>query len=86
MRIWIAPWTDKSDDLYLSSLIYTDIENRKWNILNVSEKNSKSFVKPHLGNVESDVKTNGEVNLNGMEVRDKEIIERRFESLPKRQP
>lgn len=37
LRIWIAPWVDKSDDLHLSTLVYTDIENRKWEVGTVHE-------------------------------------------------
>lgn len=32
LRIWIAPFVDKQDDLHLSTLVYTDIEKRKWHI------------------------------------------------------
>lgn len=30
MRIWIAPWTDKNDDLHWPSFVYTEIQMRKW--------------------------------------------------------
>lgn len=39
-RIWIAPWVDSSDDLHLSTLVYTDIENRKWEVGTVQESTS----------------------------------------------
>lgn len=32
LRIWVAPFVDRNDDLHMSTLVYTDIENRKWNI------------------------------------------------------
>lgn len=32
MRIWIAPWVDKSDDLHLPSFLYTEVQSRKWNL------------------------------------------------------
>lgn len=32
MRIWIAPWIDKNDDLHLPSHLYTEVEPRKWSI------------------------------------------------------
>lgn len=32
MRIWIAPWIDKNDDLHLPSYLYTEVEPRKWSI------------------------------------------------------
>lgn len=30
MRVWIAPWTDKNDDLHWPSFVYTEIQQRKW--------------------------------------------------------
>ncbi len=30
MRIWIAPWIDKSDDLHFPSYVYTEIQPRRW--------------------------------------------------------
>ncbi|PMK78544.1 type IV conjugative transfer system protein TraV [Vibrio breoganii] len=47
LRIWVAPWVDKSDDLHLSTLVYTDIEKRKWEVGTVDEQAPK-IVKPHL--------------------------------------
>ena len=32
LRIWIAPFIDEHDDLNLSTLVYTDIEKRKWQV------------------------------------------------------
>jgi len=32
MRIWIAPWEDKSGDLHASGHVYTEVEPRKWTI------------------------------------------------------
>lgn len=32
LRVWIAPWIDRKDNLHSSQLIYTDIEGRKWEI------------------------------------------------------
>jgi conjugal transfer pilus assembly protein TraV len=32
MRIWIAPWIDKNDDLHLPSFLYTEVQARKWNL------------------------------------------------------
>lgn len=32
MRIWIAPWVDKNDDLHLPSFLYTEVASRKWNL------------------------------------------------------
>lgn len=47
MRIWVAPWVDKSDNLHLSSLIYTDIEKRKWEV-GTEYQNQSGNIKPHL--------------------------------------
>jgi len=30
MRIWIAPWEDESGDLTMESLVYTEINKRRW--------------------------------------------------------
>lgn len=32
MRIWIAPWIDKNDDLHLPSFLYTEVQTRTWNL------------------------------------------------------
>lgn len=45
LRIWIAPWVDKSDDLHLSTLVYTDIENRKWEVGTPDETQASSPTK-----------------------------------------
>lgn len=34
MRVWIAPWTDKNDDLHWPSYVYTEIQRRKWSFGN----------------------------------------------------
>lgn len=47
LRIWVAPWVDKSDDLHLSTLVYTDIEKRKWEVGTVDSQ-APALVKPHL--------------------------------------
>jgi conjugal transfer pilus assembly protein TraV len=31
MRIWVAPWEDKDNDLVWSQFIDTEVEKRKWN-------------------------------------------------------
>lgn len=30
MRVWIAPWVDKNDDLHWPSYVYTELQQRKW--------------------------------------------------------
>lgn len=34
MRIWIAPWVDAQDTLHMSKVLFTDMETRKWSIVN----------------------------------------------------
>ncbi|BEI26513.1 type IV conjugative transfer system lipoprotein TraV [Vibrio fluvialis] len=36
LRVWIAPYVDNTDDLNLSTLVYTDIEKKRWD-LNVTQ-------------------------------------------------
>lgn len=45
-RIWLAPWVDKEDNLHMSSLIYTEVEPKKWEI-GLDEQNSGLGVVPH---------------------------------------
>lgn len=33
MRIWIAPWNDQMDTLHMSTVLFTDMEKRKWLIV-----------------------------------------------------
>lgn len=30
MRIWIAPWVDKNDDLHFPTYVFTEVQARKW--------------------------------------------------------
>ncbi|MGZ8174503.1 MULTISPECIES: type IV conjugative transfer system lipoprotein TraV [Methylobacter] len=32
MRIWMAPWEDEEGDLHADGYLYTEIENRRWNL------------------------------------------------------
>lgn len=32
MRIWVAPWEDKSGNLMVSGYVYTEVETRRWAI------------------------------------------------------
>lgn len=32
MRVWLAPWVDRKDDLHIGQYIFTEIEERKWSI------------------------------------------------------
>jgi len=46
MRIWIAPWVDKSDDLHVPGYLYTEVTPRKWNV-GESEFAGNGVVIPH---------------------------------------
>jgi conjugal transfer pilus assembly protein TraV len=49
LRIWVAPFVDKNDDLHLSTLLYTDIEKRKWEVGSIEPQTGlMSGVKPFL--------------------------------------
>lgn len=45
MRIWIAPWQDKQDDLSISGYLYTEIESRKW-IYGLPNEGKEAFFTP----------------------------------------
>ncbi|ELA9367466.1 type IV conjugative transfer system lipoprotein TraV [Vibrio parahaemolyticus] len=42
LRIWVAPYVDDSDDLNLSTLVYTDIEKKRWE-LEVNQERTAKF-------------------------------------------
>lgn len=46
VRIWIAPWIDKSDNLNLASYQYTEIAPRTWS-LGKTEASVAGYVIPH---------------------------------------
>lgn len=52
MRIWIAPWIDKRDDLHFPSTIYTEIQPRSW-AYGVEAFNGRGVIMPtkELGSV-----------------------------------
>ncbi|NGZ66615.1 type IV conjugative transfer system lipoprotein TraV [Vibrio aestuarianus subsp. cardii] len=41
LRVWIAPYVDDTDDLNLSTLVYTDIEKKRWELDVNQEKIAK---------------------------------------------
>lgn len=45
LRVWVAPFVDTNDDLHLSSMVYTDIEQRSWELGTVNP-NSKTRIAP----------------------------------------
>jgi hypothetical protein len=48
LRVWIAPWIDRQDNLHSSQFIYTDIEARKWEIGRKTTNGLSGGFKPHL--------------------------------------
>lgn len=48
LRVWIAPWIDRQDNLHSSQFIYTDIEARKWEIGRKTPNGFSGGFKPHL--------------------------------------
>ena len=46
MRIWIAPWVDKNDDLHFPSYLYTEVQPRRWSF-GKSEFAGAGVVIPH---------------------------------------
>ncbi len=45
MRIWIAPWVDKKDDLHFPTHIFTEIQARRW-AFGSEEFSSKGLIAP----------------------------------------
>ena len=69
LRVWIAPWIDRQDNLHSSQFIYTDIEARKWEIGRKAENGFSASFKPHL----SSKSDKGEVELSSKPVNGSEI-------------
>ena len=47
VRIWIAPWVDKNDNLSLAQYQYAEIKPRTWSI-GIEEGRGPGYVIPHL--------------------------------------
>lgn len=45
MRIWVAPWESADGDLHISGLVFTELEQRRWNI-GVSYEKGPVEIKP----------------------------------------
>lgn len=43
MRVWVAPWEDKSGDLITTGYVYTEIEERRWVIGDAAPTSSPSL-------------------------------------------
>ncbi|BBM67922.1 hypothetical protein VA249_45680 (plasmid) [Vibrio alfacsensis] len=48
LRVWIAPFVDTNDDLHLSSMVYTDIKQRSWELGIANPNNFKSIAQPQV--------------------------------------
>lgn len=46
MRIWIAPWIDKNDDLHYPSYLFTEVQPRRWTF-GKQEFGGRGVVVPH---------------------------------------
>lgn len=45
MRVWVAPWEAENGDLNVTGLVYTEIEERQWNV-GVPETSSGASLRP----------------------------------------
>jgi len=48
VRIWIAPWIDRDDNLHLAQLQYTEVAPRTWTIGKDEIKSGSGYVIPHI--------------------------------------
>ena len=53
MRIWVAPWIDKKDDLHYPSYVFTEVQPRRWTF-GVNEFGGRGVVVPHRDFATSD--------------------------------
>lgn len=45
LRIWIAPWEDEGGDLHMPGLVYTEVENRRWQV-GLPEPSERDAIRP----------------------------------------
>ena len=45
LRIWIAPWEDDGGDLHMPGLVYTEVENRRWQV-GLPEPSERGAIRP----------------------------------------
>ena len=45
LRIWVAPWESTDGDLHVSGLVFTELEQRRWNI-GIREESSTPRITP----------------------------------------
>lgn len=48
VRIWIAPWVDKQDNLHLAQIEYSEIKPRTWTIGKPEANGTSGYTVPHL--------------------------------------
>jgi conjugal transfer pilus assembly protein TraV len=48
VRIWIAPWVDKEDNLHLAQTQYTEVTPRTWTVGIDEIKSGSTYVIPHV--------------------------------------
>lgn len=48
VRIWIAPWVDKQDNLHLAQIQYTEIKPRTWTVGKPESSGASGYTIPHL--------------------------------------
>lgn len=61
VRIWIAPWVDRADNLNLAQYQFAEIKPRTWSV-GLKESTGSGYVIPHqaLGNISAVVPTTSE--------------------------
>jgi conjugal transfer pilus assembly protein TraV len=48
VRIWIAPWVDRQDNLHLAQIEYTEVQARTWTVGKPESAATSGYVIPHL--------------------------------------
>lgn len=48
LRVWIAPWVDKNDNLHLAQILYTEVTPRTWSVGKSEVSAGRGYVIPHL--------------------------------------
>jgi conjugal transfer pilus assembly protein TraV len=47
VRIWIAPWVDKQDNLHLAQTLYAEVKPRTWTVGKSESLTASGYVIPH---------------------------------------
>lgn len=48
VRIWVAPWVDKNDNLHLAQIHYTEVTPRTWSVGKSEITAGRGYVIPHI--------------------------------------